>query len=298
MKILVIGISGMLGTMVFNYFRKHTNYEVAGTLRKKNASFTDAQIYEFDAQKESVEKDLETILKDFSADYIINCIGIIKPYCKDTDPQGTLTAIQVNALFPHILAKKAQEINPNSKIIQIATDCVYSGQTAFSDENTPHDAWDVYGKTKSLGEVRLPNFLNIRCSIIGHELKGNLSLLEWFLSNPPKSHLKGFAHHHWNGITTLQFAQFCEEIIKNKRFEDFRKLNHVLHYIVNEAVNKYELLTIFQEVYQTDFFIEKVSDIGQPIDRTISSVYLPTNIQSMKKAIQDLKNYQEKYPFA
>ncbi|MEC7900574.1 MAG: proline dehydrogenase family protein, partial [Acidobacteriota bacterium] len=38
-------------------------------------------------------------------------------------------------------------------------------------ENDSHDAIDVYGKTKSLGEIKSENFFNIRCSIIGKEIK-------------------------------------------------------------------------------------------------------------------------------
>lgn len=37
-------------------------------------------------------------------------------------------------------------------LIQIATDCVYSGKKGDYLESDLHDPTDVYGKTKSLGE--------------------------------------------------------------------------------------------------------------------------------------------------
>ena len=52
------------------------------------------------------------------------------------------------------------------RIIQIATDCVYDGVNGNYSETDLHNPTDIYGKTKSLGEVPEPDFLNIRCSMI------------------------------------------------------------------------------------------------------------------------------------
>ena len=99
-------------------------------------------------------------------------------------------------------------------MIQIATDCVYSGKTGGYNEDSLHDALDAYGKTKSLGEVRSSTFLNIRSSIIGPEINHKVLLLEWFLKQPKGAVLNGFSNHLWNGVTTLQFAELCLTIIK------------------------------------------------------------------------------------
>ena len=45
---------------------------------------------------------------------LINAIGIIKPYCKDDDPEGVFNAIRVNALFPHNLAQSSIDIDDNN----------------------------------------------------------------------------------------------------------------------------------------------------------------------------------------
>lgn len=130
--------------------------------------------------------------------FVINCIGMIKPYC-DNVP----VAIEVNALFPHELP---------SHTIQIATDCVFSGRRGNYVETDPHDALDVYGKTKSLGEA--PHIKNLRCSIIGPELKTHSSLYDWVLAQ--KGEVNGYTNHLWNGITTLAFSRICQGIIKEK----------------------------------------------------------------------------------
>ena len=292
-KILVLGSTGMLGSMVFDYFSKNKSFEIHGTYfneKKNKPSNEESNFSKFDANI-ALEKQFLEIFKTFQPDYIINCIGIIKPYCKDENPIGVYNAIAVNSYFPYQLTYICENLVTSTKIIQIATDCVFRGTIGNYDENALHDPIDVYGKTKSLGEVRHKNFLNIRCSIIGPEINGSLSLLEWFLSHPSGSELDGFAHHYWNGITTLQFAQFCEEIILENKFDNIRTSYHIINYIKNKSVNKYELVNIFKEIFNRNYIIKKTSNIGEPIDRTLSSVLYPLKIQSMKTAIQNLKEY-------
>jgi dTDP-4-dehydrorhamnose reductase len=125
-KILVLGETGMLGWMVGHFLRNQTSHQVGGTTRQ-----TDSQNY-FDAEKFLQKPEQFAFLRQY--DFIINCIGIIKPYCKDDDPAGTLRALRVNALFPHQLAA-ALPSDGTTKVIQIATDCVYSGQSGvWQDE--------------------------------------------------------------------------------------------------------------------------------------------------------------------
>lgn len=297
-KVLVLGASGMLGAMVFDYFNKFTDHQVKGTVRNLSVPVpksTSDQIIEFDVDRSA---QLQDIVKGWTPDYIINCIGIIKPYCKDDDPIGVERAIRVNGLFPHYLAKVAEKYN--IKVLRIATDCVYSGKEGKYNESSKHDPLDVYGKSMSLGEALSPNMLHIRCSVIGPELKGNLSLLEWFLSQPEGTELKGFTHHSWNGVTTLQFAKMCDEIISSDSdlFTKLRNTNAVHHYLYNSIVNKYELLKVFADVFERNLKIQPVNDIGEPVDRSLDTKYQilskPMNLQPMDAAIKELKNYIDK----
>src|SRR3989344_574051 len=288
-SILVLGASGMLGSMVYDYLSKHSRHRVEGTTRRR----TKKDYRHFDAINFLYQEKKYQFLKYFN--YLVNCIGIIKPYCEDNDPEGIFQAISINALFPYRLSRFLQ--GSKTKVIQITTDCVYSGKSGNYYEDSRHDSLDVYGKTKSLGEVIANNFLNIRCSIIGFESGRNVSLLGWFLSQKNGAQLKGYAHHKWNGITTLQFAQLCQSIIDDNSFDQLRKTNHVYHYHPNKAVNKFELLKIFADVFCKDYVIEKVSDVGEPIDRTLStrySFFQPVNKISMKKAVKELRDYSQR----
>jgi len=289
-SIIVLGKTGMLGSVVCAYLKKNKNFKVIGTQRNESK---DVNIKFFDVLEFIADQDKFNFLKE--ADYIINCIGIIKPYCKDNDPEGVIKAIWVNALFPHILSKFLERSKP--KIIQIATDCVYSGSIGSYLEDAPHDALDVYGKTKSLGEVQANNLLNIRCSIIGPEIKGKLSLLEWFLSQAEEAELTGFENHLWNGVTTLQFAQLSETIIAKKIFEKLIRESKVHHYTPNSTVNKYELLNIFKDVFKKNVKITK-GKAPLAVDRTLKTKLkvLSNNCQTviMKDALKGLALFMDK----
>lgn len=298
-KVLILGVTGMLGSMIYDYLRRNSELDIAGTFRDNKSDLIindNKKLYQFRANND-IEKQLFSIYNKFDCDYIINAIGIIKPYCKDNDMLGVYNAIVINALFPHKMINVVKQINKRIKIIQIATDCVYSGKDGMYNEDAKHDPLDVYGKTKSLGEVNSENLLNIRCSIIGPEVKGKLSLLEWFLSNPENSVVKGFSHHTWNGVTTLQFAQLCENMIINNIFKSLRKKNYILHFVPNETLSKFKLLNLLKEVYNKKCAIEKVNNIGLPINRTLASNYLKIKKSPMKSALLKLKEYQDKYYF-
>ncbi len=257
-KVLVLGKNGMLGSMVFNYLTKDVSLNVTGLGRN-----------EFDA--EEFLKDPSRFSKFKNFDYVINCIGIIKPYCKDTDPEGVIKAIRINALFPHKLAKFYD--GSSTKIIQIATDCVFSGRSGNYDEDSIHDPIDVYGMTKSLGEVFYGNFLNIRCSIIGPEKEKKINLLEWFLSLEEGDKIKGFAHHKWNGVTTLQFSQLVLKIIKENKSDELIRINHTHHFVPNNSVTKFELLGLFAKIFNKKIIISSTDTPAPPVNRTLSTKY-------------------------
>jgi len=279
-SVLVLGASGMLGHVVFAHLQSTGKFRVQGSLRKD----FDAEAFALGGSPKYLE----------GFDFIVNCIGIIKPYCKDDDPQGVRRAIRVNALFPHQLGIWARA--HGGKVIQIATDCVYSGSKGRYVESDAHDALDVYGKTKSLGEVLDGSVLNIRCSIIGPELKGRLSLLEWFLSQPAGSELSGFSHHVWNGVTTLQFGQLCEKILEDPgAYDALLKSSLVHHFVPNETVNKFELLHLFADVFGKKVKIRNVNNIGPAVDRSLDTK-LPQlkelyGSSTLRQALVDLRRY-------
>ncbi len=216
--------------------------------------------HSFDVGKDSFQK----LLKDTKPNYIINCIGVIKSRINENSFNSVKQAINVNSLLPHIIQENIDKTE--IRMIQIATDCVFSGFKGKYTENDLHDPLDVYGKSKSLGEIDSKNCLNLRVSIVGPELNSSTSLLEWFLNKKKNALINGYSNHLWNGISTYHFGRICEGIITANKF-----ISGKFHLIPEDFVSKYTLLNLFRESYSRwDIKInETLAD--SPVDRTLST---------------------------
>lgn len=273
-KVLILGCSGMLGSMVLDYFSRNKKIEVHAALKdssmlnKLTQKYKNVKFIFFDAEINNF-----SALDEHQFDWIINSIGSIKPTINEHNNKSIKRAIFLNSIFPYDLSDLFYK---RSNIIQIATDCVFSGKKGGYVETDPHDATDIYGKTKSLGEVRTNNFFNVRCSIIGPEIKKKGSLLEWFLSNKEKK-IKGYSNHVWNGVTTLHFAKLCEAIVTNNL-----KLPNKFHFIPRDTVTKYKLLIYLNKNYKKSFDIQR-ANTESSIDRSLSTLYTNLNASLWKK---------------
>lgn len=238
----------MLGTAVGNYFLiKYGGTNVYLSYRSENFSYGENKFY-FDPLVDSFNKIPQ-------CDYIINCIGITKPFI-DIDP---VASIKINSIFPRELANYCDK--KGYKLIHITSDGVFSGIGGNYNENAPHDCSDFYGKTKSLGEPG--NCMVLRTSIIGEEIHKKASLIEWVKSQKGKE-VNGFTNHLWNGITTKQYAKICDKIIINNWFEKD------LFHIFSNTVSKFELLNLINNRFNLNLVIKK-SQLPPLINRTLTT---------------------------
>ncbi len=235
----------MLGSMLLDYLSRQSDLELVATVRTQSWFDTLARKYPkvkmvaFDAET-CDQDDLQRLLEN--SQWAINAIGVIKPYIHDNNRQEVCRAICLNAGFPCTLAEVAAKVG--CQVIEPTTDCVFSGNKGEYVETDFHDAIDVYGRTKSLGEVRAAHVHNLRCSLIGPELKGHLSLMAWFLGQPTNAQVDGYANHYWNGITTLQFAKVCYGIMTWQS-----SLPVTQHVIPDGIVTKAELLDCLRNYF-------------------------------------------------
>lgn len=292
----------MLGSMLVDYLSRKGDLNITATVKSKSMAeslqnqFSNVEWTVFDANIPDISKALDVINGN---QWVINAIGIIKPLIHDNNDFEVERAIRINSLLPHLLASKAQE--NNSKILQIATDCVYSGKKGQYVESDVHDAYDVYGKTKSLGEVHAPNIFHLRCSIIGPEPKEYKSLLEWLLRQPENAQINGYVNHHWNGLTTLHFAKICYGVISNNI-----SLSHLQHIIPFGESTKYDLLKALSLYYHREDITIKPFEADISINRTLSTFNNNLNneiwqsagynqIPSMVKMIKELASYEYRF---
>ncbi len=252
-KVLILGGTGMLGHAVIEEFGGFSG-DVSSTSRSGSG-------LPFDVLSDPVDSLAKFVGR---GDYIINCLGITKPHINDDNEQDVAKANLVNSLFPGELASLAEKTG--SRVIQIATDCVFSGREGHYLETDIHDAEDVYGKTKSLGEVVSDNVMHIRVSTIGRELGRNTLLLEWVLSHSQGATIPGYTDHFWNGVTTNHFAKVVRGIIENDGFR-----SGLSHLVPADELSKADLVRQIARAFGRSDLIVKDTDSGKPFDRTLST---------------------------
>jgi dTDP-4-dehydrorhamnose reductase len=272
MKVIILGSKGMLGKYVWTYLSQ-TDMECVGV----NRDLLDASTATEEKLEELFFNQIKFIEK---GDVVINCMGTIKPR---VDSLGDLNAILVNSVFPRLLANVCEK--HGLKLIHPTTDCVYSGLKGSYDENDKYDVSDVYGMSKAIGEPN--NCTVIRTSIIGEEVNQGRSLVEWIKSSANTT-VNGFTNHYWNGVTCLQFAKVCEEIIKTNNFWVGTKHVH------SNTLNKQELVQTVSDVYDLNIIVEP-KETPIKCDRTMSTIHnhgfkIPTLLEQIK----EMKDFSEK----
>lgn len=282
MNIVVLGCEGMLGRYVYRYL--YQKFERDFECNDHHNKIIGWGRDKFDVMKHDIIY-LEECMTDEhikNGDIVINCIGII-PHSSNGYKLDDRMYLKVNSIFPHELDMLCSK--KDLRFIHITTDCVFTGNKGMYDENDEHDAIDIYGLSKSLGEPSTTCV--IRTSIIGEEIKNKKSLFEWVKSNA-NGYIKGYEHHKWNGVTCLQLAKIIEQIIIMDIF-----WKGVRHIYSPDSVSKYELLCIINEVYNFNINIEQFSS-DLIVDKTLTSIYLENylfEIPSLKKQIEDMSCY-------
>jgi len=261
-RVLILGGTGMLGHTLFSQLMLDHNMDVYATARSLDGlkeCFPSDMVGKI---RTGVDADnFVTVIRALASiqpNVVINCIGLIKQLPISSDP---LSAITVNSLLPHRISLVCQ--TAGARLIHISTDCVFNGSKGNYTEQDPSDAQDLYGRSKFLGEVSYPHCVTMRTSIIGHELKGKLGLIEWLLAQ--EGSIRGFSKAIYSGFPTVELARIIREVvIPNK------ELSGVYH-VSSEPISKYDLLSLVAAKYGKKVKMEPFPDFVQ--DRSLNSDY-------------------------
>jgi dTDP-4-dehydrorhamnose reductase len=246
MRILILGVSGMLGNTMMRSLSEDEEDEVYGTVRsaippRQFSSGVSSRILGgIDVEN------LDTLHRAFSKakpDLVVNCVGLIKQLPQAEDPG---LAIAINSLLPHRLARICEV--SSTRLVHFSTDCVFSGRKGMYTERDETDAQDLYGRSKFLGEVDYPHAITLRTSIIGHELDTAHGLVGWFLAQ--QGSVKGYTQAIFSGLPTCEVALIVRNIIK--KYPYIRGTYHV----AAEPITKYELLKLLNNEYGRNIRID------------------------------------------
>lgn len=241
MKVLVFGVTGMLGHKVYQVLTEQFGASVFGTIRGQKESlaqfsfFNVKQIFE-DIDVENSHR-INQFLNEQKPDWIVNCTGVT---LRKLSALSSSQIWKINCFFPRQL-KNWCELN-NKKVIHFSTDCVFDGERGNYSETDFASADDDYGKSKFCGEIDGPNCLTIRTSFIGRELHSKTELLEWFLAQKNKA-IKGYSKVVYSGVTTNIAAK---EVVRIMQFHPY--LSGVYH-LSSVPESKFKILELANKAF-------------------------------------------------
>lgn len=230
MKVLVLGSTGMAGHMIAKYLTS-AGHDVMTCSRTSGD-------YRLDIERMSYFT-LQNFKFEFSKfDYVINCVGLLV-----NDSIGNPDkAILINGMFPHYLESLLKDTD--TRIIHLSTDCVFDGVKGNYVESDIHTETNIYGRSKSIGEINNDKDVTFRMSIIGTDLDTNgTGLLNWMITNT-NSTVNGWDNHMWNGMTTLQLAKCIDQYMNDPKFTG---VYHMVNNNIN--INKHDLLCLINDVF-------------------------------------------------
>ena len=171
-------------------------------------------------------------------DSVINCVGLLNQFAE----RRKADAAYLNAYFPHYLAELTE--GTATQVIQMSTDCVFSGKRGQYTEDDFRDGPTFYDRSKALGELEDDKNITLRTSIVGPDIKPDgIGLLNWFMKQ--NGEIEGYTRAIWTGQTTLQLAKTMEAAASEKA--------HGLFNIVpDDSISKYDLLALFNRYLRKD----------------------------------------------
>jgi dTDP-4-dehydrorhamnose reductase len=150
-----------------------------------------------------------------------------------------------------------------ARMVHVSTDCVFSGSRGGYVETDVPDAFDLYGRSKLLGEVTdRDNTVTLRTSIIGWQLGQPTGLVGWFAAHRDEQ-LLGYTRAVFSGLTTRALTEAIRDAVMPD--EGLSGLWHVSA----EPIDKFALLTRLADKLGWDV---DIAPMAEPvIDRSLDS---------------------------
>lgn len=256
--VLILGGSGMLGHKLSHVLGDDARYDVHVTVRSPlpEAFAHPGVTYHTGVNLGPGAPSLPAVLDRVGPGVVLNAVGAIK----QKDLRGSIhETFFVNGTLPHLIPLLSED--RSTRVVHFSTDCVFRGDHGAYTELDRPDVEDLYGRSKACGELNYGPHLTIRCSIIGFELFGHLSLLSWLFSQERERVVPGYRRAIYSGLPTRTLARTVANVLG--LHPEMRGLYHV----AAEPITKLELLQRINSAFSLGHTIVATDDVV--IDRSL-----------------------------
>ncbi len=260
--VVILGSTGMIGSGVTRYL-SNLPFQVIEVNRNAISTYTGNDSRRFDVTRDV----LSTFIQEIPpGSVILNFVGVIRHKISEDVEESVANVFKINRDFPRELVDVAEA--HHCRVIQIATDCVFSGKEGSYSETSVKDPIDLYGLSKLQGEMSASNLMTLRVSVIGKERTGHIELMDWVLGKNNQEKVNGYTNHYWNGITTLHLAKIICGILETNSFQA-----GLFHVVPEGQKSKFELISLIADKGgRSDLEIQEFADLTQ-IDRTLKTQF-------------------------
>lgn len=231
-RVLILGSSGLLGSGISRIL--NSNFDVVGT-HFNNAGYSVKESLHLDVSSPEI---FESMVKEVSPDYVINCIGATSVEECERLPEK---AMLLNAVFPHRVARASNLFG--FRYIHVSTDHYGTLSHELRSESMNPILLNQYGYSKYIGEHLVfndnPESLILRTNFFGLSASGNHSILDFAIRSLTKSiPIFGYEDVWFTPLGVTQVGKFLATNLD-------RGLTGILNLSGSESITK---LTFLREV--------------------------------------------------
>jgi len=239
MRMLITGVSGLLGNNLAYYFKD--KYDVLGLYNLH--SVTIGGIYTEKCElpdKNTICK----IISEYKPHIIIHCASLTNIDECEADKEFT-RLVNVSATKNIVEAVSDKDV----KLIYISTDSVYDGEKGNFSEDDEINPQNIYGQTKYEGELEVSKHstsLILRTNLFGWNIQDKYSLGEWILNElKAKKKINGFKDAYFSTIYTMELARIIDIAIR-------KNLAGVFNCGSIDSCSKYEFALKIADIFGLD----------------------------------------------
>jgi dTDP-4-dehydrorhamnose reductase len=238
-RMLLTGVSGLLGNNLAYYFKK--KYEILGLYNLHPVTIEGINTKKCNLLNSN---NINKIISEYNPNIIIHCASLTNIDKCEVDKNA---AKNLNILATKYITKAT--IDNDLKLIFISTDSVYDGIKGNFSENDKIFPQNYYGLSKYEAELQIlkkTNSLIFRTNLFGWNIQGKKSLGEWILNELIANNtINAFKDVYFSSIYTMQLARIIDISIS-------KDLRSVYNCGSINACSKYEFALIIAEWFGFD----------------------------------------------